>query len=78
MTDDPTAFAVALFGSNLAYIFGTVLIALFYSVTPAQMLQGPFTTDLAGVWLAIGGLLGAADVAALLSLFSGEFSGGGR
>ena len=76
MSDDFTAAAILLLGSNLTYIFGTVLLGAFFSVTPTQVLQGPFTMNFVGVWWAIGAILGLADVAAVLAAFSSVFSTG--
>ena len=76
MTDNLNALAIGLLGSNLAYIFVTLFFALFYSATPEQALQGPFTANLSENWLAIGAVLGAADVAAFVAFAASLFSDG--
>lgn len=76
MSDNLTALTVGLFGSNLAYILVTIVFALFYSAAPEQALQGPFTANLSENWLAIGAILGVADVAAVLAFAGGIFPDG--
>lgn len=74
----PVGLVLGLLVGNVVYLLFTVVLSMILGVTPAGMLSGTFAgaiDSLVSGWVAIGALLGVADVLVVVGFISSLFGG---
>jgi len=75
---DPVGLVLGLVVGNIAYLLFTLILSMILGVAPGDIFSGPFAegaSSLVSAWVAIGGLLGAADVLVVVGFVSSAFGG---
>ena len=75
---DSVGLVIGLIVGNVAYLLFTLILSMIIGVSPIDIFSGTFSgpvSSLVTVWVAIGGLLGAVDILAVLGLISSLTSG---
>lgn len=70
---DSVKIVIGLTIGNLAYLVFTLILSAIIGVAPVDIFSGPFSgtaSSLVTAWVAIGGLLGAADLLTVLGFVS--------
>ena len=74
-----TNFFIAVVGGTIAWIVGTICLAVFFGSLPTELASfddGSMLADLANTWWTIGQILGILDLIAFLGVVSEMFGGG--
>lgn len=77
-SEDPIGLAIGLLVGNLVWLLGTLILSTVYGISALELLSGPFSgaaMTLLSAWVIIGGILGVADVLAVLAFISSLGSG---
>jgi hypothetical protein len=64
---DGVGFLVLLLAGNIAFVAGTAIIWAVFSVSPAELVEGPFTTNFVSAWRTVASLFLIVDLVSLLS-----------
>jgi len=76
--ETPVNLVIGLLVGNIAYLFFTVILSMILGVAPTDVFSGPFAqgaNSLVSGWVAIGALLGVADVLVVFGFVSPVFGG---